>query len=186
MKTFVFDFFGVICRDPHESWFANHADFMGEHRTFFDVFDAQACLGEIEEADFIKAMSDKSGIPADEIEQEIESYFVVNPEMIELVKSLKEKHNLIVLSNAPKGIVEHVLESNGLRDLFDALVISADIGMIKPSPEIYRHVLEGNGLTASDVVYVDDNPKNVEAAQAMGIKSVIFTNIDSLKSILAA
>lgn len=70
-------------------------------------------------------------------------------------------------------------------DWFDGIVVSGEAGVIKPSPEIFRILLERFDLRADDAVFVDDNLRNVEAAAALGIDAHHFGSADVLRSYLA-
>lgn len=70
-------------------------------------------------------------------------------------------------------------------DAFLGIVVSGEIGMIKPEPAIYRHFLARFGLDAADCLFVDDQPANVEAAIAEGMQGVVFTGPDALRQRLA-
>ena len=59
-------------------------------------------------------------------------------------------------------------------ELFETVVDSAFVGVRKPDPEIYALVLERLGLPAEACVFVDDLPRNVEAAAALGFATVRF------------
>src|SRR5262249_26249926 len=56
----------------------------------------------------------------------------------------------------------------------DAWFISGDLGLRKPSPAIYRHALERLGVTPAEVTFVDDRPRNLDAARALGIGTVLL------------
>lgn len=56
--------------------------------------------------------------------------------------------------------------------MFDAIVISGEIGMRKPEPEIYRYAAEAVGLVPNQCVFVDDMRRNVAAAQAVGMRGI--------------
>jgi epoxide hydrolase-like predicted phosphatase len=58
-------------------------------------------------------------------------------------------------------------------DLFDATVISGDVGMHKPQPEIYRLACERLDVEPSDSVFVDDLRENIEGAEAVGMTGVL-------------
>ena len=58
-------------------------------------------------------------------------------------------------------------------DLFDAVVISGEVGLRKPEPEIFALALKRIGLPAHDCVFVDDLPHNVEAAARLGLAGVV-------------
>jgi putative hydrolase of the HAD superfamily len=58
-------------------------------------------------------------------------------------------------------------------DLFDATVISGDVGMHKPQPEIYRLACERLGVEPAEAVFVDDLRENVTGAEAVGMTAVL-------------
>jgi len=66
-------------------------------------------------------------------------------------------------------------------DLFDATVISGDVGLHKPQPEIYLLACERLGVEPDDAVFVDDLRENVEGAEAVGMTGVLHR--DSAKTI---
>lgn len=69
-------------------------------------------------------------------------------------------------------------------EAFDGLVISGRIGLAKPDPRIYRHLLETHGLAAGEVLFVDDRAANVEAAAAVGIEGLLFEGAVGLRAAL--
>ncbi|CND90981.1 HAD family hydrolase [Mycobacterium tuberculosis] len=64
-------------------------------------------------------------------------------------------------------------------DLFDAVVISAEVGMRKPDERIFRHALDLLGLDAAECVFIDDIEHNIRAAEALGIRGVHHTAPDT-------
>jgi len=62
----------------------------------------------------------------------------------------------------------------------DPWFISGDLGLRKPSPEIYRLVLARLGVQPDHVIFVDDRPKNLDAARELGIRTVLFDARDAL------
>lgn len=57
---------------------------------------------------------------------------------------------------------------------FETIVISGEIGLAKPDPRIFRHLLEVTGLEAESTVYVDDVPANVAVAGELGMAAIQF------------
>ena len=109
----------------------------------------------------------------------VNSMFVPKPETIKLLPLLKEaEHGLYYLSNIQTEVRDYLVETHGFFGLFDGGVFSCDINCIKPSPEIYRHLLEKHQLDPADCVFFDDMEQNVAAAEKEGIKSVLFTTAD--------
>jgi len=58
----------------------------------------------------------------------------------------------------------------------DAVIMSNEVGLMKPNPAIYRLALERLGATAVTTLFVDDIPENVQAAQSLGISGIIHRN----------
>ena len=58
---------------------------------------------------------------------------------------------------------------------FRGFVISGDVGLRKPDPMIYQNLLNRLNVTANDVIFVDDNPKNLDAASAIGFITILFS-----------
>jgi epoxide hydrolase-like predicted phosphatase len=66
----------------------------------------------------------------------------------------------------------------GWDEMFDAVVISGEVGMRKPEPEIFAHVLGLLGVRAEETVFVDDLSPNVVAARSLGLVAVHHTSYD--------
>ena len=67
-------------------------------------------------------------------------------------------------------------------NLLDDIVISGEVGMIKPEPEIFQHMLERIGTAASACLFIDDALANVEQAQKMGITAIQFHSPQQLEA----
>lgn len=68
---------------------------------------------------------------------------------------------------------------------FDGRVISGHIGMIKPEPEIYSHVIDRFDLVPEETLFIDDKNYNTAAAEAFGFQTHVFTGSEALLSRLA-
>jgi 2-haloacid dehalogenase len=62
---------------------------------------------------------------------------------------------------------------------FRGVLISGREGLKKPDPRIFALMLERFGLAADDAVYIDDSPRNVAAAEALGVRAVHFDGPDT-------
>ena len=94
----------------------------------------------------------------------------------ELVRDCKASGlGIYLLSNASVRHGEYWHDVPG-SEYFDGVVVSANLKMVKPSPEIYGYVLETYGLNAQECLFVDDMRYNVEGAEAVGIQGFHFQN----------
>ena len=101
--------------------------------------------------------------------------------VIGLVKELHGRYKIGLLSNSNRGYVRPLLEKEGIADLFDAVIVSGEVGVSKPDPGIFRHVLEQMKIQSEATIFIDDSPWNVDAAEAVGIRSIIFTGESALR-----
>jgi putative hydrolase of the HAD superfamily len=84
-------------------------------------------------------------------------------------------------AGVPTGLLSNSWGSGGyprdlFPDLFDAVVISAEVGMRKPEPRIFRHAASELGLEPGECVFVDDILANITAAEAVGYTGVLHTD----------
>jgi putative hydrolase of the HAD superfamily len=93
---------------------------------------------------------------------------------------------LYCLSNMPLGTFTYLRGRFGFWELFRGIVISGEIRLVKPQPEIFQYLLDRYDLSAADTVFIDDYPVNVEAARALGLQTVLFTDAQRCEEALRA
>jgi putative hydrolase of the HAD superfamily len=110
-----------------------------------------------------------------------------NPAMVAWQKQLKE-HGLLtaILSNMGDTVLASVESKFDWLQGFDVLVWSFQLGMVKPEPAIYEHLLEKLGTRPEETLFLDDKHANVEAARVLGIKALEFSTIEKLRTDLIA
>ncbi|MEV8605913.1 HAD family phosphatase [Streptomyces griseoviridis] len=89
-----------------------------------------------------------------------------------------------VLSNAPASLATAVRGASW-SGVFETLVFSADLGVMKPDPRVYRAADDRFGRRPADIVFFDDRPENVEAARAHGWRAHAWTGGESAAGVLA-
>ena len=105
----------------------------------------------------------------------------INWELVEYVKSLKKNYKIHMLSNMV-GLDESGVDwIDELHTQFDTISKSFQIGHKKPHKEAYLHVLEKINAKPEECVFIDDLQKNVDGANDVGIKGILYTNLDQLK-----
>ncbi len=93
-------------------------------------------------------------------------------------------HRVALLSNDSPALLQK-LDGLGIAPLFDPIVISAQIGVMKPAPEAYRAVLGQMNVQPQDAIFIDDMPGNVEGARAVGLHAIHYTPLLDLPTALA-
>ena len=91
---------------------------------------------------------------------------------------------MYVLSNTNNIHMQYVnrvfLGGQTLDGHFHKCYYSHEVGMRKPEPEIYKHVLQDAGLMASETIFLDDNVENLDAAKLLGIQTKHITHPDEV------
>ncbi|MBI2427013.1 MAG: HAD-IA family hydrolase [Candidatus Kerfeldbacteria bacterium] len=101
--------------------------------------------------------------------------------MIESVQRLRARGiRCSIQTNNERYRVEHLAKTLGLRDVFDDIFASYDLGCAKPSQEFWRLIHDRLGQpTKTEMLVWDDDPENVESARRFGFHAELYTDVDS-------
>lgn len=136
--------------------------------------------GTLDKAIAIERAASRTGLPEAEIKKlmELVPYSLIpNPEIVDLVHSVKKNGNRVfVLSNMQIECIDFIEQKYPFWDVFDGMVISSRIQMVKPELEIYQHLLEKFDLMIEKTIFIDDIPENLEAASKLGMRIIKFEN----------
>jgi putative hydrolase of the HAD superfamily len=143
--------------------------------------------GEITEKEFwrliVKKTKSKKPLPRESLLlREFINHYNRNDAAINLVNRLKTKgYKVAILSNTVKSHAYYQYEI-GVYQNFDTVVLSHEIGMLKPDLEIYEYLLKKLQVKPEEVIFTDDKINNIEAAAKLGIHAILFKNIEQLKT----
>jgi len=181
-KAVIFDFFGVFCAPIATNWFKKTVpDYKGKLAAF-QALCTQSDLGKLSRAGFNAKVSELTGVPIDEIVRGIESETVIDSALVAYTQELKTKgYRIACLSNGSREWTLQVINDQELGGLYEEVILSGDLGIVKPDPRIYIQTLDKLGLTASQAVFVDDRKANTDAAEACGIRSLVFSDTPTFK-----
>ncbi|MBI4452111.1 HAD family phosphatase [Candidatus Woesearchaeota archaeon] len=107
--------------------------------------------------------------------------FSRNSEVEKIIKSLKGKVKLVLLSNTNEWQYEYARKRFKIIDLFDEYVLSYKAGMIKPNPMIFLDAVKKSKTMPWNCAYFDDIPEFVYMARMIGIKAFKYKNAETLK-----
>jgi len=195
IRAVLFDLGGVILRTEHEAPRQHLAGRLGVEYDELDrlVFQSEtsrkASLGEISEEDHWRAVTKRfkwSGGPL-EFRDEFFAGDALDRGLIAFLQSLRGSVKTGLVSNAWSGLRQYILDHK-FEDAFDVMVISAEVGVVKPNPKIYQMTLDQLGVSPNEAVFVDDFIENVKGAQAVGMSAIHFKDssatITQLKKLL--
>lgn len=99
----------------------------------------------------------------------------VIPGAVELLEYLYPKYNLYILSNGFKELQEHKMQTAGLRKYFKKIVLSDDIGINKPNPELFIHALQvANSTTEESIMIGDMFDTDIAGAAGVGMDQIFY------------
>lgn len=184
IKNIVFDLGGVIMTlDPAEALRRFKALGLSDAERYLDAYTQSGIFGNLEEGkitaeDFRSKLSSLTGheLTFDECKHAWLGYRKDVPQRnLDLLKELRAKdYRLILLSNTNPFMMDWALSSefdgkgSSLNDYFDALYLSYRLGIMKPAPDFFRQVLDNESILPEETLFVDDGPRNVEAAGKLG------------------
>jgi 2-haloacid dehalogenase len=104
-------------------------------------------------------------------------------ETVEIFRELKQsgRYQLYALTNWSGELFPVALELYEFLHWFDGRVVSGDEKMRKPFPEFYQLILDRFELTPEETLFIDDNLRNVEAAEKMGLQTIRFESAQQLR-----
>jgi FMN phosphatase YigB (HAD superfamily) len=106
--------------------------------------------------------------------------FQEDHEALELVRRAPVRYRFL-LSNTNIIHWDWIVRKHGaVLSVFDRLLPSQETGLLKPDPQIYRHVESLTGLPPAAHLLIDDGPENVEAARACGWDGIVYTAAEEL------
>lgn len=94
----------------------------------------------------------------------------VDTEMLAVLRAVRRHCTAPVLSNGTTRL-RRDLHALDLHDEFDVIFNTAELGVAKPDPQVYRVVLEHLGLDPSEALFIDDLEVNVEGARSVGLRA---------------
>lgn len=99
---------------------------------------------------------------------------------VNMMRALKAAgYGIYGLTDNVREIVSYLQSRYDFWALFEGVTVSAEVGHLKPQPEIYQHVLAENQLVAEKCIFLDDMPHNVAGAESAGIQALLFKCAES-------
>ena len=191
IRDIVFDFGGVLTTIDTERALQKFRDLGIENPEqyinsycqkgpFFEVEN-----GDIDADEFCRRISAIAGreITFEEAKEAWLGFLVeIHTHLLEYLQTLRGRYRLSVLSNTNPFIQSWALTSDftptgkSLADYFDSLYFSYRMHCSKPSSEIYLKMLATGNMAAGETLFVDDSVKNIQAAEEVGIKTLLVEN----------
>ncbi|HEX7368490.1 MAG TPA: HAD-IA family hydrolase [Candidatus Saccharimonadales bacterium] len=180
IRAVIFDCFGVLAG---EDWLPFKQRHFGHDQRLNDVASdlrSQVDAGLKPPSEFIAEIARMADVPEVEVRKSVEGN-APNKALFDYIEQyLKPHYKIGMLSNAG-GDRLHELFTPDQVDLFDAVALSYETGVVKPNPQAYRIIAERLGVLTGACVLVDDQERYCAAARAAGMQAVVFETFAQMR-----
>ena len=180
IKAIIFDCFGVLVMSGRESVQQDYPQFATE----LHDLTLRSDYGYISRPDFDKELSELTGIPLEGIEAHYWAKNVRSEPVFAWVRELKSagEYKMALLTNIGKRWLDDFLPEAERQELFDAEVLSGEVGITKPDVRIYEMLADKLGVEPYECVMIDDLLENIEGAARAGMQTVLFGSLSQAQT----
>ena len=182
MKNVVFDLGRVVfAQDPNKSSDEFKQFFSYVQQTPMPQFWVDYDLGVSSLDDVVRELSAYRGVEEDYARKlillAISRQETIAPTAALIADLKRAGYRLFVLSNMSREFIDYLRKQEVYAN-FEGDVVSCEVGVVKPMPQIYDMLLEKFSLNAAETIFIDDRRENVEAAESKGITAFHFDRND--------
>ncbi|MEA3508784.1 MAG: HAD family phosphatase [Synergistota bacterium] len=189
IRCVAFDFGGVIAEEGFREGMRAIACAYGLNpgetiaMAFKLVFDVRFVEAGCTEADMWEEFRRRSGVTAGDaaLRDMVLSRFVVRPRMLQTAADLKEKGYRTAMLTDQAGWLKELDAKTPFLHLFDPVINSWDTGKTKKDPTSFTDLAAAVDLPPEEILFIDDNEGNVERASAMGLKTILFGDMEQFE-----
>ena len=191
VRNVIFDFGGVLVswrpQEIIDSFYAepHMRDALRTH-AFHHTDWLDMDRGTLDEASVVRRCAARMARPESELKalfDHVRAALTPIEPTVKLLRELRERRGLRLygLSNMSEAIFAYLHGRHDFFKLFDGIVVSAAVKLLKPEPAIYEHLRERFELDFSESVFIDDLQRNVESARRAGLPAIQFETTDQVR-----
>ncbi len=189
IKTLLFDNNGVFTTNDAGGTYKKLAKFFGvsegELKPKQDFIALDLDEGKITTNQFYKFIQEQLGTKKDyhKLRNTHLSSYEIRDEVKNYVKTLKNKYELAMLTNFGDGFDEANKKYWKLEEIFEPskIFVSCKVGMRKPNIDFYEFAINKLNKKPGEIIFIDDRKENVETAEKIGMKGIVFQNFNQFK-----
>ncbi|HTB49325.1 MAG TPA: HAD-IA family hydrolase [Verrucomicrobiae bacterium] len=180
-QAIIFDCFGVLTT---EGWIAfKNKHFGGQPEKMKRATELSRMLnsGYMGYEDSVREIAALAGVKPDVLDHVLRNV-AANDELLGYIReALKPKYKIGLLSNVGTNRLGSIFVDNDIA-LFDVILLSHELGIIKPDPRSYETMALKLGIALEDCVFVDDLERNVNGARSAGMQAVRYHDFEQMKA----
>ena len=180
----IFDVFGVLMSSGFSSSAPDLARLLGrpteDIERVYVRWEEPFDLGHIDAETFWKRVLSDLDVSGSwqRLNQLVLSNYRPNRRALALLQRCAQFQPTHILSNTRREWFDVLDEAHGITQHADRTFLSCDLGLKKPDPRIYEHVVSELHGPAEHILFIDDREKNIESARAVGLNGIVFTSAE--------
>ena len=183
IRAIIWDLGGVILRTEDSSHRVKWEKRFGleswglANMIFRNEISQLASIGKASVDDIWSALQEEYNLDNDEIERLKKDFFAgdrLDERLLAFIRQLKGSYKIGMITNAWPDIRHWIENEWKIADAFDHIIVSAEVGMVKPDPAIYTLCLQALNVEPDEAIFVDDFKENIEGAKAVGMQAIHF------------
>lgn len=181
IKAVIFDFFGVLVTEGFKQF---REDYFSEDEVKRE--EAVQLINQVDSGDipmhsFTSQLAELAGITPEEVQKQLGGNKPNKPLLAYIAENLKGKYKIGILSNSSMDFPRQLLDQEDV-ELFDDIILSYRLGMVKPQPEIYKTAVSRLKINPGEAVFIDDSEGHVDGAKLVGMKGILYKDFPQMKN----
>ena len=117
-----------------------------------------------------------------EVFEEMHTKMRIDERMVEVIVALKKQYKIALLTNFTSNLEQVLKDVFDIYHLFDVIANSYEMKTAKPEAAAYHYPLKELGMEPEETVFIDDKVENIEGAEALGIKGILYENFEQCRA----
>jgi epoxide hydrolase-like predicted phosphatase len=181
IKAVIFDCFGVLVGRGFDATYRAAGGDPATDQDFIEDLLGQASLGLISHESFHKTFAEKLHIPVEKWQQVVQQAEQPDYELLAYIEDLHNTFKTAILSNANIGSIERRISGEWIKRCFDAMIVSGEVGIVKPDPEIYWLAAEKLQVPPAECIFLDDHQEYLAGAETTGMRTILYRDFVQAK-----
>lgn len=180
IKAVIFDCFGVLIGTGLWSIYERAGGDLTKDKAFLDDILDRTSLGQVSSQELSEKIAERLGITYEQWRLFVDEDEKPNEDVFEYIRELKPNHKIGLLTNARSGTPRRRFTREQLA-LFDSVIVSAEVGIIKPDPRIFELAAKELGVKPEETMFTDDNAEYLAGARQVGMHAHQFISAQDLR-----
>lgn len=181
VKAIIFDCFGVLTTDTWRAFLDSLPDTVDSEaaRRLNRAYN----MGIIDENDFLTGIKKITDRNPEEVKRLLAHEIAKNTVLLDYIRELRSRgYKIGMISNVATNWIRESFLTPEEQDLFDAMIMSFEVGMTKPDPRMFILACERLRVGTHEAVLIDDIDRYCAAASAEGLKTILYTDFKQMKT----